>query len=133
MSEGLKTVLNEWRPINGKGGEVAYEDRIKALEAENARLLEIVQKGPSMAYLEATQRALVERSDYMKHAERNARARAEKAERQLARALEALRWYASCGIAAKAVADGSACRIEHDDGARARAALQDIAAVKGEK
>lgn len=108
----------------------ADEDRIKALEAENDRLLEIVQRGPSMAYLEAAQRAIIDRSDHLKHAERKARARADKTEGQLARAREVLRWYARCDIAAKAVADGSSCRMEHDDGARARAALLDIAPTK---
>jgi transcription elongation GreA/GreB family factor len=133
MSESLKTVLNEWRPINGEDGEVAYEDQIKALEAENTRLLDIVQREPAACYLEAVQRACDERLTHLKHAEREARARAEKAERQLARAREALEWYARCDIAAKSVADGSTCRMEHDDGARARAALQDIAATSGKE
>lgn len=35
-----------------------------------------------------------------------------------------LEWYARCDIAAKAVCEGSSCRMEHDDGARARAVLQ---------
>lgn len=93
-------------------------DGLKALEAENARLLDLVQKEPATAYLEAVQRATDERLTYLKHAERKARARADRAEHQLAKAQEALKWYAGDG----STYDGI------DIGQRARSALQDIAA-----
>lgn len=51
-------------------------------------------------------------------------ARWQRAERELAEMRTALEWYASCDIAAKAVCEGSYCRMEHDDGDRARTALQ---------
>jgi hypothetical protein len=59
-------------------------DRIAELEAENARLLDVVQMQPHTAYLEAVQRACDERMVALKHTAREAWARAEEAERQLA-------------------------------------------------
>lgn len=59
------------------------DDQITQLQAENARLRDIAQTEPGHAFLEAAQRAIVERHDDLKHGEREARARAEKAERQL--------------------------------------------------
>lgn len=44
-------------------------------------------------------------------------------EARLADMRAALEWYARCDIAAKAVSEGTYCRMEHDDGERARAAL----------
>lgn len=49
--------------------------------------------------------------------------------RQRNRLRDALKWYANCDICAKAVCEGSYCRMEHDDGDRARFALQDRAAA----
>jgi hypothetical protein len=65
---------------------VKAEARIAELEAEVARLLDIVLKEPHTAYLEAVQRSCDERMVALKHAERAARARADEAERQLAEA-----------------------------------------------
>lgn len=62
------------------------QQRIAELEAEVARLLDIVQRGPATAFLEAAQRCADERLTYLKHAEREAQARADEAERQLAEA-----------------------------------------------
>jgi hypothetical protein len=101
------------------------DKRIAELEAENARLLDIVQRGPATAYLEATQRAIVERSDYLKHSERAARAALDEAQAIALHSIE----VAAPGLKPpirEAIARNIALRI------RARAALQDRAPAEGE-